>query len=428
MSHGTITNLLKKIIGLDVSTIGQSSIKRAIDQRLRHTGIPDTESYLDRLRSSDQELKALIEEVVVPETWFFRDQAPFDALRTYVEQEWMPEHSVGTLRVLSLPCSTGEEPYTIGMVLNDCGLSAARVRIDAIDVSSSALEKARLAVYTRNSFRSQDVRFRDRYFRQTDKGYELDQAITSMVRLSHGNILSNSFVVSREPYDVIFCRNLFIYFDRETQRNVVRKLYSLLRTKGLFFVGHSESSIIPRDYFLSLEHRGSFGYRKRDLMQVIGDRGRTHPPEPAQARYREGKPQQQLPLLAQADRLQVPAEVVQLPVAPADSGLAQAHKLANEGFLKEAAVLCEEKLATDDACVDAYYLLGVIREAQGDRKGAGDLFRKAVYLEPAHYEALLHLALQAEAEGNREAANVLRQRAERAARDASGEPDSGVSR
>src|SRR3990170_8760649 len=90
MSHGTIQNLLKKIIGLDVAAIGQGSIKRAIDHRLRQTGIPDAESYLTRLKTSDQELKALIEEVVVPETWFFRDQGPFDALRMYLEKEWAP--------------------------------------------------------------------------------------------------------------------------------------------------------------------------------------------------------------------------------------------------------------------------------------------------------------------------------------------------
>ncbi|KAF0190988.1 MAG: putative methyltransferase [Gammaproteobacteria bacterium] len=424
MSHGTINSLLKKMIGLDVSTIGQGSIKRAIDHRLRQTGIPDAESYLTTLNSSEQELRALIEEVVVPETWFFRDQGPFDALRMYAEGVWMPAHPGGTLRVLSLPCSTGEEPYTIGMVFTDCGLPPARARIDAIDVSSSALAKAKRAIYTKNSFRNPDTSFRDKYFRQTEQGYELDSAVSTMVRFAQGNILSNSFVVSREPYDVIFCRNLFIYFDRETQRNVVRKLYSLLKTNGLLFVGHSEASIIPRDYFQPLEGRGSFGYRKRDLMQVIEDRCSTIQVDPSKDRLSERAAQQQLPLRVKAE-LPIP---VAAPLAASvdDVPLQRAYKLANEGFLDEAATLCEARLKADEACVDAYFLLGVVREALGDHKSAGELFRKALYLDQNHYEALIHLALQAEAEGNRAAADVLKQRAERAARAKSGDQDGGT--
>lgn len=414
MSHGTIHNLLKKIIGLDVATIGHSSIKRAVDHRLRQTGIPDAESYISQLKSSDQELRALIEEVVVPETWFFRDQGPFDALRKYLETEWIPAHPDRVLRVLSLPCSTGEEPYSIAIVASECGLADTRVRVDAVDVSTTALTRAKRAIYTRNSFRSQDLQFRDRHFRETPAGYELNEATAKLVRFTHGNILSNSFIVSRDPYDVIFCRNLFIYFDRETQRNVVRKLYSLLETNGLLFVGHSEASVIPRDYFQPLAMRASFGYRKRDLLQVIEERAVpvVAPSQRAPAR----KVQTELPLYVPPPAPAAPpaAAVTAAPVEM--DALDKAHRLADEGFLDEAAALCAAKLSADNACVDAYYLLGVVREAMGDRAGAAELFRKAVYLDPDHHEALIHLALLAETEGNHAAAAILKQRAERAAR------------
>ena len=153
-------DLLKRTMGLDAASIGASAIERAVQQRLAASGLPETGAYLERVRASPEELQELIEAVIVPETWFFRDREAFAALARLVYEEWLGAHATGVLRVLSLPCSTGEEPYSAAMALLDAGWPAERFRVDALDISAHALAAARRGVYGRNSFRGGGLDFR----------------------------------------------------------------------------------------------------------------------------------------------------------------------------------------------------------------------------------------------------------------------------
>jgi chemotaxis protein methyltransferase WspC len=147
--------LLKEAIGLDVASIGSSAIDRAVAERQQATGLADRHTYWERLRASEEELQELIDAVVVPETWFFRDRGAFAALAEVALPEWLRTHPHGVFRLLSIPCATGEEPYSLAMALFDANLPAARFQIDAFDVSERALESARRAVYGRRSFRGE---------------------------------------------------------------------------------------------------------------------------------------------------------------------------------------------------------------------------------------------------------------------------------
>ena len=122
-----------------------------------------------RVHSSELELQALIEEVVVSESWFFRDERPFDCLREYIRKRWLDNPLQPPVRVLSLACAGGEEPYSIAMVLQDLGLPARRFEIDAVDISNRGLAVARRGVYSLNAFRGVDADFRARYFRELPK-------------------------------------------------------------------------------------------------------------------------------------------------------------------------------------------------------------------------------------------------------------------
>src|ERR1700687_2724612 len=164
-------HLLKASIGLDAGSIGESSIERAVQSRLAACALPDRLSYWQRLRSSGTELQALIEEVIVPETWFFRDREAFALLASIGHEQRLRASADGVLRRLILPSWTGEEPYSMSMALLDTGVLADRFRIDAVDVSARAIAQAERAVYGRNSFRGQDLAFRDRHFEATDLGY-----------------------------------------------------------------------------------------------------------------------------------------------------------------------------------------------------------------------------------------------------------------
>ena len=125
------------------------------------------------MRASPVELQALIEAVVVPETWFFRDREAFSTLARLVQEASPTAHADGVRRILSLPSSTGEEPYSIAMALFDAGVPADRFSIDAIDISAHAIAVARRATYGKNSFRGHDLGFRARYFDATATGHRL---------------------------------------------------------------------------------------------------------------------------------------------------------------------------------------------------------------------------------------------------------------
>jgi hypothetical protein len=125
MAQATIVALLRHTIGLKPDAIGAETIARAIRQRMGQCGTSDMQTYLKRLQASERELHALIDEVIVPETWFFRDQMPFAYLGRYVMAEWLPIYQHAVLRVLSVACSTGEEPYSLAMALLDTGLASA---------------------------------------------------------------------------------------------------------------------------------------------------------------------------------------------------------------------------------------------------------------------------------------------------------------
>jgi chemotaxis protein methyltransferase WspC len=154
---------------------------------------PDQKTY-SALAAEEKELQQLIELVVVPETWFFRDHEACATLARYAIEEWRPAHPDSMMQLLSLPCATGEEAYSMAMALLDAGLPASRFRIDAIDISIKALARAREAVYGRNSFRSTDLSFRDRYFTGAGDTYLLSETVRRQVHFQPGNLVDEQLL------------------------------------------------------------------------------------------------------------------------------------------------------------------------------------------------------------------------------------------
>ena len=210
---------------------------RAVKQRMSAIAIEGVTEYLHQLRNSDAELKALVEHlsIATSESWFFRRIKAFQRLQRFTLEEWLPNNPAGILRILSLPCSTGEEPYSIAMALADIGISQEQLYINAVDIGEQNLVTARLGIYGETSFRSKDLSFRDRYFNQVYSHYEVSDYIKSMVDFELGNLLDPSFLIGREPYDVVFCCNLMVYFDGPTQEKACHILNRLVAEKGILF-------------------------------------------------------------------------------------------------------------------------------------------------------------------------------------------------
>ncbi len=225
-------------------------------------GLKRREEYLACLRSSLKEREKLIEEVVIPETWFFRNQESYVYLCQYLKNEWVPENKDKTLHVLSVPCSTGEEPYSIAMSLMDSGIDGIRIQIEAVDISTAAVLKAKTASYGSRSFRGVDLAFRDRYFDMEGNAYVLKESVKQMVRFSTDNLLRKGFATERDPYDVIFCRNLLIYLSQEAKREALAVLKKLLTREGILFLGHAERQAAVEQGFAGIHQPGVFACRK----------------------------------------------------------------------------------------------------------------------------------------------------------------------
>jgi len=408
-----ITRLLQRTMGLNAASVGRLAIARPAEARMQALGLTSLSTYADRLERDREELERLIEAVVIPETWFFRDGAPFEALAQLLRQR-VAANPGRPQRILSLPCSTGEEPYSIAMLATDLGLGAGAVNIDAVDISEQNLRHARRGLYRDNAFRVEDLSFRDRHFRPVDDGHELDAAVRGRVRLERANLFDPGFARDREPYDIIFCRNLLIYFDRETQARAITILESLLVEDGLLFIGHAESGALARRAFVPLKHPRSFAFRRGT--EPAADAAPQPLPAKRQRRWQPWKPQRRpTPATAAMPAAAPPATRPAAEPAP-DERLADARALADEGHLAEAAQLCESLLAEHHDAVDAYLLLAVIRNTAGEPDEAEALLRKALYLDPNHCEALALLALLLERGQRHEEALGVRQRLERCQR------------
>jgi chemotaxis protein methyltransferase WspC len=449
MVQATIEALLRQKIGLETASIGSNAIGRAIRQRMTQCGLSEMQEYLWQLQASATEMEELIETVVIPETWFFRDHEPFNFLGSYLITEWLPKHRGGILRVLSVPCSTGEEPYSIAITLLEMGLAAKNFRIDAVDISKRALEKAKRAVYERNSFRGNDISFRDRYFQRTADSYQLYEPISSTVNFINDNLIDSKFLLNTLPYDVIFCRNLLIYLDDTARDQALQVLNRLLNKNGLLFVGHSETGQLFKTKFTSVRHSLAFAYRKLetentaieaskgnfgDLLATQTKTQRFNPVQnlpvnntpladflTAQSSLKLTPPVQNEKLIPKQEQIQKVStdnsSVEKLALTKSQQSLLDtARSLANQGNLDEAASLCETYLRQNRINPEAYVLLGEVRQAAGKEDQAEEYYQKAIYLEPNHYEALMHLVLLKERRGDLANASILRQRIQRLAK------------
>ena len=416
-----IEHLLRETMGLDAASIGSMLIERTVRLRMKSLGIKRAAEYHGLLQKSSAELNELIEAVVVTETWFFRDREPFRALVRLVLEEWVPVHPFGQLRLLSVPCSSGEEPYSMAMALLDAGLPPESFIVDAVDISARALARARRALYGRNSFRGKDLGFRDRYFQPTKDGYSLSRAVRRQVQFQRGNLLEESFPARTAAYDFIFFRNLLIYFDALTQRQAIQSAERLLTPAGVCFVGAAELPIIMNNGFVSVNPPSAFACRRAvPTLQVqsetrlrtakAGDR--RLPPLPPTLVPSDTNPHRRIKPVVDIKRR---GKVKLVP----SLDLEAARRLADEGKLGEAATNCEVILREHPAFAPAHYLLGLVRDAQGKAEAA-EHYRKALYLDPNHYESLLQLALLAEKAGDVENAMNFRRRARRAVGTAGG--------
>ncbi len=429
MTLSKIEALLEKRIGLCSQAIGPETVEKAAYRRMKSLGLADLESYFKGLETSEAEQENLIEEVVVPETWFFRNRKSYIFLGNHVKFEWINQND-RRLKILSIPCSTGEEPYSIAMALLEKGIPKERFRIDAVDVSHKALDKAKIGIYGPGSFRGDDLSFRDRYFEKiadyskSRNAYRISDRVKETVQFHQGNLMDENLLKGKDLYDIIFFRNLLIYFSTSAKERSIQIIDRLLVDDGLLFVGHAERPIINGAGLVWAAMPGVFACRKADGFkydrfsygfELAGKTNRKKIKKPGKLKS-------------------VPVETGKSPWPPNDEPparlddqapeidkltemLDEAGRLADRGRLKEAFQICRKCLSKDAFHVQTHFLMGLISHAMNDEEKAETFFNKALYLDPNHHEAISHLAFIMEHRGETDKAARFRERANRIMRE-----------
>ena len=341
MSEQRFFRFLQERIGLDVESVGVPMVERALRQRCVALNAADLDDYWVRLQQSPDEQLALIEAVIVPETWFFRYPDSFTALVGLAQKRLAELAGERPLRLLSLPCSTGEEPYSLAMALLDAGMSPADFRIDGIDISPISVAKGMQGVYGRNSFRGTELGFRERHFREVDDGHKLNERVLQQVNLEVGNVLDPALAGRYGQYDFVFCRNLLIYFDVPTQQRVFEVLKRLAQPQGVLFIGPAEGSLLARLGMRPLGIAQSFAYVRQPADVPAAP---AQPPRPLPAAPVPSRPRPMtLPPVRPLHAVPPPAQAAE-PRESESELLAKIARQANAGDSAQARASCQRYL------------------------------------------------------------------------------------
>ncbi len=407
----SVALFLRERVGFEVASIGHEALAGAVNHRLAALGGVPAERYIDRLRGNPRELDLLVEETSISETWILRDPAAFSWLRQWLAREWIPAHPRRDLRVLSAPCSSGEEVWTIAMALRETGFLPGRFTIDGVDLRPGAIEAARRGVYGARTFRSSDAeRLREAYFERRAEGWRVIDSLRASVRFWPGNLLEGLPGTGPDPWDVVFCRNLLIYLDEAARERLLASIDRLLGPDGILFVGSAEAlwmartgkfELIPEPGAFVLRRSPRAPRRRRTTRVAVTRASRT-----LRAQRPISKP--------------APAPTPPPVDEPSDSSprLARARELADRGEIGSAVVILRSLVAGGDRSAEAFFLLALCESGRGSAGQSEVWLDKALYLEPTRVEALeLAIALR-EARGDRNGASILRQRLARAEQDA----------
>lgn len=405
MAFSRIEALIRTRLGLSPPSLGANGLQKALSRRMAACGIADEAGYLRRLFEDPQEWDALCEALLIPETWFFRSPAAFDFLGERIRSQKLRP----PLRVLSLACATGEEPYSVAITLAEAGLTPQQAHIRGIDISGQALSRAHAGIYPESALRRMDLERKRRYFQPGPSGWRIADFLRDWVRFDRANVLSLDL---EQRYDIVFCRNLLIYLTEAARERVARTVYRLLTKEGILFSGHAEGSAFEKAGFVWIPRQGAFAWQPgRSEKATVAISGQPATPGPELSALPSPKPPTPAP--APPDR----SAPLPGPNAGGADLFESARQLADQGKLSEALPLCQKHLHHHPAHVKGNFLMAVICQALDQEQWAESYFNKVLYLDPHHSEALHYLACIAESRGDQEGSRRLRLRAHRIAKE-----------
>ncbi|MEO8328801.1 MAG: CheR family methyltransferase [Candidatus Nanopelagicales bacterium] len=398
---------LVRLAGLVFDASRRATLSAIVNDRVEGAGLSSVDSYLAWVESPSglEERQQLLDAVTIQETHFYRNLPQVDALRKDVLPGLIARARAAgkPLTIWSAGCSTGEEPYTLAMLVLELfdQVGPVPVRIIATDVSRSALAVARQGIYAGRTIELAEPGAVERWFkRQQDGSYSVGADVRELVQFHLHNLVKDEPPFGVGEIDLVVCRNVTIYFGRETTKALINRFNRGLTDGGYLLLGHAETLWQVSDDFSLIPVGEAFVYRKdadpmRSHRYPTALNGRAAPP-PRALPIKRGvrdvlRTPVRLPRLLSSPP--VPERVVR-PPSPLDD-LASARKALSQGKYAEAASLAERATAAHPLLVDGYIVEGRALSNQGDDDGAIVALRKAVFLDPraAHAHFLLATTL-----------------------------------
>ena len=262
-----IRDIIRDYCGLYFDDSSKYLIEKRLSRRVMGHHLNDFRDYYRLLRydrHSAEELSEIMDILTVNETYFFREQNQLKAFSEEMLEELKDaNHVTKTLRIWSAGCSTGEEPYTIAMLINEKGsFRGWDVEIYGSDINQRVLQTARKGAYRKNSFRTTEPYFLNKYFIEEDGSSRIIDVVKKNVNFSYLNLLDHFRAKFLGKMDVIFCRNVLIYFDTASRRRVIENFYDRLTDGGYLLLGHAESLINISTVFKLRHFKNDMVYQK----------------------------------------------------------------------------------------------------------------------------------------------------------------------
>lgn len=432
--------LIKEKCGLSFDASREAILAEGLKTRLRERSLASQDEYLAILACDPNEFDCLINLITVNETYFFREPIHFSLMTERLLPELASRPAADRIKIVCAGCSTGEEPYTVAMsLMKKYGAGFSKIfSVVGFDIDEHALEKARSGIYSGHSFRGVPDDARKDFFEDHRDGCRVKDVVREGVRFLRQNIFGDAYPESVRNADVIFYRNVSIYFDPEEQQRIFRNLASLLRENGYLFLSSSETFAHNFGVLSLVERDGIFLYRKGVEVRIeerrrvptaasitrqrpvpssckadesiSSMRGSAHAPRGSEQRGHddahrlfdralrcaEGKEYR--------DALMHAENVILLKPDFVKAHMLQAGVLINQKRFDEAETACRRGMEFDKWCLEGHLLLGLIMRARGNNDEAKKRFAEAIYIKPSAWLAHFHLGELYQAEGDRDRA------------------------
>lgn len=255
-------NIIYKESGISFSDTNRSILDSRLHERLRETGVPTVRDYYTKIINDVEEMKVMLDSMTTNLTRFFRNQAHFDTLTNYIIPELIKiKKAKGDtqINIWSAGCSTGEEPFTISMILKDILPPPFTFKITASDLSLKSLLIGKEGFYPETRITGISDEYLKKFFDKKDNGYQAKAEISTPVHFDYHNLKYDSGL---RNLDIVFCRNVLIYFDEAAQLEVVNRFWESMAQKSFLFIGHSESLFGMNTKFQFLKTNWACLYQK----------------------------------------------------------------------------------------------------------------------------------------------------------------------